>query len=172
MNSVTTSRIPGATGLIAGFLGLGALAWGPCARTPPSPSLPGTRSHPPGIERAADNSRPFLTLPANWMGVTCVDFSPDGDVIVTTGVAGNVSLWDGQTALPLGTVTPNDQYSSAAFMADSETIKIMSFDGSVYTWDTRSEHWVAFACSVAGRSLTMTEWRDAFGDRPYAKTCP
>ena len=41
-------------------------------------------------------------------GFASVDFSPDGDVIVTTGAAGNVSLWDGQTALPLGTVTPND----------------------------------------------------------------
>ena len=27
------------------------------------------------------------------------------------------------------------------------------------------------ACRVAGRNLTETEWRDAFGDRPYRETC-
>jgi hypothetical protein len=29
-----------------------------------------------------------------------------------------------------------------------------------------------FACTVAGRNLTIGEWSDAFGDRPYSETCP
>jgi WD40 repeat protein len=112
------------------------------------------------------------TVDVDDSGPASVDFSRDGDVIVTMGVAGNVNLWDGHTAEPLGTVTPSDKYGFAQFLPDGETVIIMSFDGEVYTWDTRPQHWAAFACSVAGRSLTMNEWHDAFGDRPYEQTCP
>jgi predicted ATP-grasp superfamily ATP-dependent carboligase len=45
-------------------------------------------------------------------------------------------------------------------------------DGAVYSWDTRLEHWIAFACTVAGRNLTADEWREALGNRPYKETCP
>ncbi len=100
------------------------------------------------------------------------DFSPDGDLILTTGAGGNVNLWNGHTAEPLGTVTPSGKPGFANFLPDSTIIIVMSFDGEVYTWDTRPQHWAAFACSVAGRSLTTTEWDDAFGDRPYEQTCP
>ncbi|MEP6665265.1 MAG: hypothetical protein ABJA81_02350 [Nocardioidaceae bacterium] len=60
----------------------------------------------------------------------------------------------------------------AQFLPDGTRVIIMSYDGDVYTWDTRPEHWVEFACGVAGRNLTTTEWADAFGDRPYKQTCP
>ena len=91
---------------------------------------------------------------------------------MTTGAAGNVNLWDGNSAEPLGTVTPNDESAFAQFLPDRETVIIMSFDGEVFTWDTRPEHWAVFACGIVGRSLTVPEWEAAFGDRPYAKTCP
>ena len=38
--------------------------------------------------------------------------------------------------------------------------------------DTRPEHWMEVACTIAGRNLTESEWSDAFDDRPYDETCP
>ena len=58
----------------------------------------------------------------------------DGDLILTTGAGGNVNLWDGHTAEPLGTVTPSGKPGFANFLPDSETIIVMSFDGEVYSW--------------------------------------
>ena len=40
------------------------------------------------------------------------------------------------------------------------------------SYDTDPDAWIAHACAVAGRNLTADEWRDAFGDRSYRKTCP
>lgn len=33
------------------------------------------------------------------------------------------------------------------------------------------ERWLAYACHVAGRSLTEDEWTSYLGDRPYQPTC-
>jgi len=52
------------------------------------------------------------------------------------------------------------------------TLLISAIDGAVYTWDTRVESWIAHACATAGRNFTRDEWRDAFPDRPYRRTCP
>jgi hypothetical protein len=50
-------------------------------------------------------------------------------------------------------------------------VLITSYDDAIYTWDTRVEHAIEFACQGAGRELTMDEWRENFPDRPYRKTC-
>jgi hypothetical protein len=38
--------------------------------------------------------------------------------------------------------------------------------------DIDPESWRDQACEIAGRNLTMTEWRYFFGDKPYHLTCP
>ncbi|MEU8223557.1 hypothetical protein [Kribbella sp. NPDC048915] len=60
----------------------------------------------------------------------------------------------------------------AAFSDDSDVVTITADDGSGYTWDTRIESTIATACTMAGRNLTRDEWTEAFGERPYEKTCP
>ena len=57
-------------------------------------------------------------------------------------------------------------------MPDGHTLIIGTADREVFTWDTRVESWVERACAIAGRNLTTDEWRAAFGDRPYRRTCP
>lgn len=60
----------------------------------------------------------------------------------------------------------------AEFLDDGHTVVIGTADGAVHTWDTRIEHWIEYACSVAGRDLTTEEWRDTFRDRSHEETCP
>ena len=100
-------------------------------------------------------------------------YSDDGSRIVTTGEDGSVILWDGVTGELLGSVLlPEKVVSAAAFGADVSTVVIASDNDGLYYWDTRTETAIEFACGLAGRDLTETEWRQTFGDRPWQPTCP
>ena len=84
-------------------------------------------------------------------------------------------LWDANTATPLATTRSHQTPRAQPPWSSSTTgthVMLARTDGAVYTWDTGVEHWIEYACGVAGRNLTDTEWRHAFGDRPYRETCP
>jgi WD40 repeat protein len=101
-------------------------------------------------------------------------FAPDGATFVTSGADGSVGLWDGATGAPLGAVVPGrpDVYVQARFLPDGHTVLMSSMDGTVSTWDTRPDRWAEHACAIAGRNLTLEEWRDVLPARPYGATCP
>jgi hypothetical protein len=53
----------------------------------------------------------------------------------------------------------------------NDVVTIAADDGHAYRWDTRTIGcWTS--CNMAGRNLTDAEWTQAFGSRPYEKTCP
>jgi WD40 repeat protein len=105
-----------------------------------------------------------------------VQFSSDGSRLVSGARDGTVSLWDAHTLDLLGTVSisPQDKPVAAIpyFTHDSDIVTIAAYDGKTYRWDTRIAQTIAYACAMAGRNLTADEWRHAFGNRPYEKTCP
>jgi WD40 repeat protein/DNA-binding SARP family transcriptional activator/energy-coupling factor transporter ATP-binding protein EcfA2 len=105
-----------------------------------------------------------------------VQFSPDSSRLVSGAKDGSVSLWDAHTLDLLGTVTisPEDRPVAAipTFTGGSDVVTIAGYDGKRYRWDTRIAQTIAYACAMAGRNLTPDEWTQAFGNRPYEKTCP
>jgi WD40 repeat protein len=105
--------------------------------------------------------------------VRSLAYAPDGTILASGSDDGRVGLWDGRTGALLGTMLPGRPNTAVTveFLPDGHTLLISSVDGAVYTWDTRPQRWVDHACEVAGRNLTQDEWRDAFGDRPYHRTC-
>jgi WD40 repeat protein len=100
-------------------------------------------------------------------------YSSDGSRIVTTGLDGSVTLWEGRTGELLGSVLlPEKVTSTAGFVADSSTVLIASDFGGLYEWNTDPGNSLEFACRLAGRDLTEAEWRQHFGERPWQPTCP
>jgi WD40 repeat protein/DNA-binding SARP family transcriptional activator/energy-coupling factor transporter ATP-binding protein EcfA2 len=107
-------------------------------------------------------------------GIPSLAYSPDGSLVASGGRDGRVGLWDGRTGDLLATMLPGRPNTPVMveFLPDGHTVLISSLDGALYTWDTRVQPWVDHACAVAGRNLSQDEWRDAFRDRPYHRTCP
>jgi WD40 repeat protein len=100
-------------------------------------------------------------------------YSADSSLLVSSSFDGSVSLFDGETADLLGTVSiPSHQMTSADFQSDGHTVVIGSYDDGIYRWDTRLEGAMETACRMAGRDLTTQEWQETFGSRPYEQTCP
>ena len=100
-------------------------------------------------------------------------YSSDGSRIVTTGLDGGVSLWDGRTGELLGSLLlPEKLTSTPTFVANGSTVMFATNFGGLYELDTDPGDAVEFGCRMAGRDLTEAEWRQHFGDRPWQATCP
>lgn len=62
--------------------------------------------------------------------------------------------------------------TEATFTDDHDTLIAPLWAGAVYEWDTRPAHAIQFACRIAGRDFTSTEWKEQFGSRSFQRTCP
>ena len=110
---------------------------------------------------------------AHRVGTFWVAWSADSSRFAVTAGDGTVSLWDGHTGEPIGSiVNPERNLAGVAFKPDGKTVLIAPLTDSFYEWDTSLVHTIEFACTMVGRDATREEWRDWFGDRPYQATCP
>ena len=104
-----------------------------------------------------------------------VRWSPDGSRIVTGAEDGSVSLWNAESLDLLGTVVvpvETDPVAVSPVFTPDGWVTLASYDGRVYQWDTDFDRAVEFACQMAGRNLTESEWEGALPDLPYQETCP
>jgi WD40 repeat protein len=93
---------------------------------------------------------------------------------VSGGADGAIILWDAATGAQ-GERLPGPSAGvgrQGRMLADGHTVRIVSSDWTVESWDTRPATWIDAACAIAGRNLTREEWTEAFGDRPYEPSCP
>jgi WD40 repeat protein len=108
--------------------------------------------------------------------VLWLEYSDDGELLVSGAEDGGVSLWDATTLDLLGTVYPSHDgepvAAAARFIGDTQDIAIASFEGGVYRWDTDLDRAIDFACQMAGRNLTEDEWDSYLPAQPYREVCP
>jgi WD40 repeat protein len=105
-----------------------------------------------------------------------LNYSDDGELLVSGADDGGVSLWDATTLDLLGTVYPPHHGEAvpagAQFIGDTHDVAIASYDGRVYRWETDLDRALDFACQMAGRSLTEEEWEEFLPAQPYQSVCP
>jgi WD40 repeat protein len=108
-------------------------------------------------------------------------FSPTGDRIAITSVAGGVQLYDVATGQQIGEPIISDGFGvgadrtlggyGVAWSADGRGVWAVSLQGPVrYAVDP--DRWRDIACDVAGRELTAEEWRTFVSDtEPQVPVC-
>jgi WD40 repeat protein/DNA-binding SARP family transcriptional activator len=114
---------------------------------------------------------------AKWVG-----YNADGTRMLSVGDGGMVALWDGATAEMVSSTAATGRLSGtgaavgvagAGFLPeDDRSVLLIGGSTGLYSWDTSVEAAVDAACDIAGRNLTLAEWREHLGDRTYDVTCP
>jgi WD40 repeat protein len=118
--------------------------------------------------RPVDAAPPTRRSPVFWVG-----WSPDGSQVLSADAVGTLGLWDVSTGTVQNTVTvPGERLAVGQFRPGSRDVTVLDFMGHVFTWDTRPEHAIDFACRIAGRDLTADEWRTYVGTADRISVCP
>ena len=115
----------------------------------------------------------FIDSPDSGFQWGAAAFAPDGSQYAVAE-EGRIRLWDGQTGKYQASLPMPDRLETyeITYRPDSKSLVIASTDGSTWTADTLIDRWDDRACAVAGRNLSIGEWRQFFPNAPYEATCP
>ncbi len=107
---------------------------------------------------------------AGW--VSTLAFTADDSVLVAAGTDGTVRLIDPVERQQLGASLPGGVSDSIAAVGPDDRVFVDYEDtGLGYVWDISLDSLKTHACTLAGRTLTQTEWDQYLPGRPYQPTC-
>jgi WD40 repeat protein len=79
----------------------------------------------------------------------------------------------GPPSLPATSLVTFNPGNSSQFSADGSDLVVVDSTGLASVYPMQWQQWAAYACTVAGRNLTQSEWEVFVGtSRRYAKVCP
>ncbi|HEX6580589.1 MAG TPA: WD40 repeat domain-containing protein [Actinomycetota bacterium] len=97
---------------------------------------------------------------------------PDSSMFASSGTDGLTFLWDTSTqralGSPFGVAGGGGVWSR--FSPDGRVLYVSTAERG-FVFDTTLDTWIERACSIAGRTLTRTEWERFLPQRPYRPAC-
>jgi WD40 repeat protein/class 3 adenylate cyclase len=104
--------------------------------------------------------------------VQAIAFAPDGRQLGASLQSGETLLLDLASGQRMGTSFP---VAAGTITAPDFTGKgdlLVVGNGTAGDWPTDLTSWERYACQVAGRDMTPTEWANVLPNRPYQHVCP
>jgi hypothetical protein len=106
--------------------------------------------------------------------VVSLGLARDGEILAAVDAAGTVRLWDASTGASMGPLWAGNGAaldSPPHYDADSDTIWVAT-SGLLLQLPLDRERWIARACDLVGRELTLEEWEaNVPGDEPRRSVC-
>lgn len=118
-----------------------------------------------------------LLIVDGLLGISGKPLSLGRNLLAVPGGRGAIDLWDmSEPAAPRRWRHQlSGQASDLNALAFSPTgalrLAAAHEDGTLILWDLEPEAWMARACTLAGRSLSQSEWKQYVGAEPYRNTC-
>jgi WD40 repeat protein len=105
--------------------------------------------------------------------VNGVAFSADDQTLASSSGEA-IILWDISSRQMVGRLPsgPGVTLLSLVYSPDGSTLATGSLEFPPILWKATPQSWMAGACSMANRNLSLTEWQSFFGSKPYHSTCP
>ena len=104
--------------------------------------------------------------------VSQVSFSPDDHSVAVSSADHTSSVWDLRTRSRVGNAFGPYQGTIPAALFAPDGHLMIGLLANAIAWPMDVGTWERFACRVAGRNLTRTEWHDLLPNRPYEAVCP
>jgi WD40 repeat protein len=112
-------------------------------------------------------------------GIKKLIFSSDGQMLASASDGSDakhydIILWNVETRQPIGQpLAGHTSYiSDIAFAPDGKRLISGGVDKQVMVWRVGLDAWIAGACRVANRNMTVAEWERYIGESTHRRTCP
>jgi WD40 repeat protein/class 3 adenylate cyclase len=104
--------------------------------------------------------------------VSGIAFAPDGSQLAATLASGDTILLDPAAGQRIGTSFPLLPGTIPEPLFTPQGDLLIIYEGVAADWPTDLSSWERYACQVAGRDMTPTEWANVLPNRPYQHVCP
>lgn len=111
-------------------------------------------------------------LHAASASVAAMSFSPDSKLLAVSSTDESTTLWNTQSRAQLGGSFPSRPGVITVPVFEPNGRLLIEYLADAAQWPLDVGAWERFACQVAGRNLTQTEWRAILPNRPYMRVCP
>jgi hypothetical protein len=118
----------------------------------------------------ATAAEPPIQLAAS--NVESIAFSPDGRLLAASLQSGDTIVWDIAAGQRMGTSFPFQYNAITAPLFTRSGDLVINYTGDAADWPTDLGSWERYACQVAGRDMTPTEWANVLPNRHYQHVCP
>ena len=99
-------------------------------------------------------------------------FNRDSSRLLTASRDKTSRIWNTHTWQEITRVVANDFMYSALYSPDEKFFVTASGDGFAQVWAAELDAMIGVACQRLRRNLTREEWRQYFGSKKSAETCP